>query len=61
MLHALTPRIATIKNVMGTGSALDSGGMIGFGVYWVLVCCFLVIPIPKVDIPSQLPRKPANT
>jgi NCS1 family nucleobase:cation symporter-1 len=48
MLHALTPKIATIKNVMGEGSALDSGGMIGFVVFWVCTCFFLVIPIPKV-------------
>jgi NCS1 family nucleobase:cation symporter-1 len=33
MLHALTPRITHIKNVMGPGSVLDSGGMIGFGVF----------------------------
>jgi NCS1 family nucleobase:cation symporter-1 len=49
MLHALFPSIATIKNVMGEGSALDSGGMIGFVVFWVCTCFFLVIPIPKVS------------
>ncbi|KAL5319416.1 hypothetical protein ACEPPN_012468 [Leptodophora sp. 'Broadleaf-Isolate-01'] len=48
MLHALTPKIATIKNVMGKGSALDSGGMIGFAIFWLLTCCFLVIPVPKM-------------
>ncbi|KAH8821463.1 permease for cytosine/purines, uracil, thiamine, allantoin-domain-containing protein [Xylogone sp. PMI_703] len=48
MLHALTPRITHIKNVMGSGSALDSGGMIGFVVFWILTCFFLVIPIPKM-------------
>lgn len=48
MLHALTPHIANIPNVMGKGSALDSGGVIGFAVFWVLTCCFLVIPVPKV-------------
>jgi NCS1 family nucleobase:cation symporter-1 len=48
MLHALTPHIANIKNVMGEGSALDSGGMIGFAVFWVATCFFLVIPVPKV-------------
>jgi cytosine/uracil/thiamine/allantoin permease len=56
MLHALTPRIANIKNIMGTGSALDSGGMIGFGIFWILTCCFLVIPIPKVT-EAQFPLK----
>ncbi|EHL03785.1 putative Uridine permease [Glarea lozoyensis 74030] len=30
------------------GSALDSGGMIGFVVFWVCTCFFLVIPIPKM-------------
>ncbi|KAF4635571.1 hypothetical protein G7Y89_g2522 [Cudoniella acicularis] len=48
MLHALTPKIANIKNIMGDGSAFDSGGMIGFGVFWVCTCFFLVIPIPKM-------------
>lgn len=48
MLHALSPRIANIPNVMGDGSALDSGGMIGFAVFWVVTCCFLVIPVPKM-------------
>ncbi|CZR59046.1 probable uracil permease [Phialocephala subalpina] len=48
MLHALTPHIANIPNVMGPGSALDSGGMIGFAVFWVATCCFLVIPVPKM-------------
>ena len=51
MLHALTPKIATIRNVMGKGSALDSGGMIGFVIFWLLTCCFLVIPVPKVTLP----------
>lgn len=48
MLHALTPRIANIRNVMGSGSALDSGGMIGFAIFWVATCFFLVIPVPKM-------------
>ncbi|TVY68695.1 Uridine permease, partial [Lachnellula suecica] len=48
MLHALTPKIAHIKNVMGEGSALDSGGMIGFAIFWVSTCFFLVIPVPKM-------------
>ncbi|KAG0648390.1 Uridine permease [Hyphodiscus hymeniophilus] len=48
MLHALSPHIAHIPNVMGEGSALDSGGMIGFVVFWILTCCFLVIPVPKM-------------
>ncbi|KAH9217600.1 putative uridine permease [Leptodontidium sp. 2 PMI_412] len=30
------------------GSALDSGGMIGFAIFWLLTCCFLVIPVPKM-------------
>lgn len=48
MLHALSPRVANIPNVMGPGSVLDSGGMIGFVIFWIVTCCFLVIPIPKV-------------
>ena len=47
-LYALTPRIANIPNVIGKGYALDSGGMVGFGVFWVLTCFFLVIPVPSV-------------
>ena len=48
MLHALTPHIANIPNIMGDGSALDSGGLIGFVVFWIITCCFLVIPVPKM-------------
>ncbi|QSZ37658.1 hypothetical protein DSL72_008757 [Monilinia vaccinii-corymbosi] len=48
MLHTLSPHVANFKNVMGEGSALDSGGMLGLGIFWVLTCCFLVIPIPKM-------------
>jgi len=48
MLHALTPSIATIPNVMGTGSSITSGGMIGFAVFWIITCFFLVIPVPKM-------------
>ena len=48
MLHALTPKIANMKNTMGAGSALTSGQMIGFAVFWVATCCFLIIPVPKM-------------
>ncbi|KAF7879756.1 uncharacterized protein EAF02_007926 [Botrytis sinoallii] len=48
MLHTLSPRVANFKNVMGEGSALDSGGMLGLGIFWVLTCCFLIIPVPKM-------------
>lgn len=48
MLHAMTPQVANIKNFMGEGSALDSGGMIGFALFWIATCCFLIIPIPKM-------------
>lgn len=50
MLHSIFPSIANIKNVMGEGSALDSGGMIGFVIFWLATCCFLIIPIPKVCV-----------
>lgn len=55
MLHALTPRIAHLKNVMGPGSVLDSGGMIGFAIFWILTCFFLVIPVPKVSYEPPYP------
>ncbi|KAI9641194.1 hypothetical protein NHQ30_009994 [Ciborinia camelliae] len=48
MLHTLSPRVANFKNVMGERSALDSGGMLGLGIFWILTCCFLVIPVPKM-------------
>ncbi|KAH7027212.1 uridine permease [Microdochium trichocladiopsis] len=50
MLHALTPSIAAIPNTMGSGSSLTSGGMIGFAVFWLVTCFFLVIPVPKMRI-----------
>ncbi|KAJ9148927.1 NCS1 nucleoside transporter [Pleurostoma richardsiae] len=48
MLHAIFPSITGIPNTMGSGSALTTGGMIGFVVFWVIVCFFLVIPVPKM-------------
>ena len=56
MLHALIPHIANIPSLMGEGSALGSGEMIGFAVFWVLTCCFLIIPVPKVDPPPAIPQ-----
>jgi NCS1 family nucleobase:cation symporter-1 len=49
MLHALSPNFTSFKNVMGRGSALDSGGMLGLGIFWLLTCCFLIIPVPRVS------------
>jgi NCS1 family nucleobase:cation symporter-1 len=34
MLHAIFPGIARIPNKMGEGSALTSGGMIGYFFFW---------------------------
>ncbi|KIW49421.1 hypothetical protein PV05_11101 [Exophiala xenobiotica] len=48
MLHAIFPSIAHIKDTMGKGSALTSAGMIGFTVFWLVTCFFLVIPVPKM-------------
>lgn len=48
MLHAIFPSIANIPNGMGSGSALSTGGMIGFVVFWLVTCAFLVISIPKM-------------
>jgi nucleobase:cation symporter-1, NCS1 family len=50
MLHAIFPGIATLPNIMGKGSALDSGGFIGYVIFWIATCCFLHIPIPKMRI-----------
>lgn len=48
MLHAIFPSIDTLLNVMGPGSSLDDGGMIGFAVFWVATCFFLINPVPKM-------------
>ncbi|KKY20788.1 putative uridine permease [Phaeomoniella chlamydospora] len=50
MLHAIFPSIARIPNTMGSGSALTSGGMIGFFIFWFVTCFFLVIPVPKMRV-----------
>ncbi|RMZ86013.1 hypothetical protein DV737_g184, partial [Chaetothyriales sp. CBS 132003] len=50
MLHSIFPSIANLPNVMGSGSALTSGGMIGFVIFWIVTCCFLVIPVPKMRL-----------
>ena len=34
MLHAIFPGIANLPNIMGKGSALDSGGFIGYVIFW---------------------------
>jgi hypothetical protein len=36
MLHAIFPRTSRLPNVMGPGSSLDSGGMIGFALFYVI-------------------------
>ena len=33
MLHAIFLRTSRLPNVMGPGSSLDSGGMIGFALF----------------------------
>ncbi|TDZ38997.1 Uridine permease [Colletotrichum trifolii] len=48
MLHAVIPAIADIPNTMGEGSALTTAGMIGFVIFWLVTCAFLVIPVPKM-------------
>ena len=50
MLHAMFPGIARLHNIMGKGSALDSGGFIGYIIFWIAVSCFLTIPIPKMRV-----------
>ncbi|KAH7305523.1 NCS1 nucleoside transporter [Stachybotrys elegans] len=48
MLHAIFPSIADIPNTMGSGSALTTAGMIGFVLFWLVNCAFLVYPVPKM-------------
>lgn len=50
MLHAVFPSIASIPNTMGEGSALTTAGMIGFVIFWLITCAFLVIPVPKMRV-----------
>ena len=37
-----------MTNVMGSKSALNSGQMICFAVYWIINCAFLFVPIPRM-------------
>lgn len=48
MLHAIFPGIAKLPNIMGEGSALDSGSFIGFIIFWLITAAFLAIPVPKM-------------
>lgn len=49
MLHAIFPSIANLKNGMAKDDALNTGGMIGMLIFWlVLVVCIVAIPIPKL-------------
>ena len=34
MLHSIFPGIATLPNIMGKGSALNTGGFIGYVIFW---------------------------
>jgi NCS1 family nucleobase:cation symporter-1 len=47
-LHAIFPSIAEIPDIMGTKSALNSAQMLCFGIYWIINCAFLFIPIPRM-------------
>ncbi|KZT30186.1 hypothetical protein NEOLEDRAFT_1127086 [Neolentinus lepideus HHB14362 ss-1] len=49
MLHAIFPSIARIPDVFpANASALNSGGLIGFAVFWIMTTSFLHIQIPKL-------------
>jgi cytosine/uracil/thiamine/allantoin permease len=47
-LHAIFPSITKIPNIMGTKSALTSGQMLCFFVYWMINCAFLFVPVPRM-------------
>jgi NCS1 family nucleobase:cation symporter-1 len=47
-LHAIFPSITKIPDIMGTKSALNSAQMLCFGIYWIINCAFLFIPIPRM-------------
>ncbi|KAJ3131444.1 hypothetical protein HK100_006348 [Physocladia obscura] len=48
MLRAIFPTIADISNTIGSGSALTSGEMIEFAIFFIITCCFLIIPVSKM-------------
>ncbi|VVT55785.1 uncharacterized protein SAPINGB_P004737 [Magnusiomyces paraingens] len=49
MLHAIFPSIARLPNGMAPDDALNTGGMIGFTISWVLLVAGLwFIPVPKL-------------
>lgn len=49
MLHAIFPSIANLPNGMKSTDALNTGGMIGMTISWVvMVLCLWFIPIPKL-------------
>lgn len=47
-LHAIFPSITKIPDTMGTKSALNSGQMMCFFIYWLINCAFLFVPIPRM-------------
>lgn len=47
-LHAIFPSITKIPDIMGTKSALNSGQMLCFFVYWAINCAFLFVPVPRM-------------
>ncbi|GME22532.1 hypothetical protein EG329_006952 [Neofusicoccum parvum] len=50
MLHALTPKIADLPNIMSAGSAIDTGNFIGCIIFWIVTAAFLIRPIPKMRV-----------
>lgn len=48
MLHAIFPSIKNLPSHMGSGSALDTGGMIGLVLFWLVSWVFLIIPVPQM-------------
>jgi NCS1 family nucleobase:cation symporter-1 len=47
-LHAIFPSITKIPDIMGTKSALNSGQMLCFFIYWAINCAFLFVPVPRM-------------
>jgi NCS1 family nucleobase:cation symporter-1 len=47
-LHAIFPSITKIPDIMGTKSALNSGQMLCFFLYWTINCAFLFVPVPRM-------------
>lgn len=48
MLRCIFPSIAHLHNVMAPTDSINSGGLIGFFIFWLITTAICFIPIPKL-------------